>query len=649
MRARLTAGLLLLVSLGVQAALLFSSRIPWSSDQAVVGLMARHILEGRGHPVFYYGATYAGSLEAHGVAAVFALLGATRAAYSVAMVLLALAIVAGASHVALRAFGWRAGLVALAYLALPPFFLLYKALTSDGAYDSVALVAIGHLLAALAIEERSAAGGSTLLAFAALGLAAGLGLWVTPLCLPLTAAAVLWVWVRGLARPRSLPPFAAGAALGALPWIIWNARHGWASLRAEEAGHVDLAGLLANAKGFVTVSLPILTGAARPNHLPGSPEEPFPGASVLAPLALLLLVAPVLGRLRRDGRVLLGVLALAAVTGAALLSRRVSPAEPRYFMAAYVVVPALLGAAADWWLATRRRTLAALAAGLLLVVTHVGGYARATVHGPVVDDAQVTGPLDALIGALRRLGVRRVWASYWISYRLAFETGESILASPLGAEDVVRIPSYAAAVKAASDAAVVTLPPRTACFAGWLDERGVPAVRTTAGAFTIFSSLPVSVLTTLDAGESLPLPASAERVAWRLLGASRAADGRSLTLDAELRNTGPCLFTHAVSIASSSAAAGGEWSGDADTHQPNARLAPGETVRVRVTVPLPDEKRGARVRLRLEHRATGLFPGDGAPLVVAADGADVSPGRPEGDGPGQAPVAAATAPRAAGR
>src|SRR5215471_2106686 len=50
-------------------------RIPIGSDQAVVGLMAKHILEGKGHPVFYWGATYAGSLEPHFVAAVFAVLG----------------------------------------------------------------------------------------------------------------------------------------------------------------------------------------------------------------------------------------------------------------------------------------------------------------------------------------------------------------------------------------------------------------------------------------------------------------------------------------------------------------------------------------------------------------------------------------------
>jgi len=607
--------------------------------------MARHILEGRGHPVFYYGATYAGSLEPHGVAAVFAVFGATRAAYAGAMVFLALAIAGGTALVARRAFGSRAALVALSYLALPPFFFLYKALTSDGAYDTVALVAIGHLLAALAIEARAAAGTSPLVPTALLGCMAGLGLWVSPVCLPLTAAAVLWVAGRRIVLLRAVPAFAAGAALGALPWLVWNARHGWASLRAEEAGRVDLAGFFANVKSFVAVSLPILAGAARPNHEPGSPEEPFPGASVLAPLALLLLLAPALRRLRRDAHVGLIVLMLGAVTGAALLLRRFSPAEPRYFMAAYVLVPPLLGAAAQWWLASRPRARVALGAALLLVVTHAGGYARAHVHGPVVNDAQVTGPLDELIATLKRLGVRRAWASYWTSYRLAFATGESVIASPLGAEDVVRLPAYAAIVKAAPDAAVVLLPPRTACFASFLDERGVPAVRTPVGAFTVFSSLPQDVLATIAAGESLPLPASAERASWRLLSAARAPDGSAVTVDAEVRNDGPCLFTHAVSIVESSAPPDRPWSSDVDTHLPNARVEPGETVRVRVAI--PQAAPGARVRLRLLHRATGVFPDGGAALVVGAGGEAVSPGTPEGAGRERDRAGAAAASRAA--
>ena len=45
------------------------------SDEAVVGLMAKHISEGRELPVFYYGQPYLGSLEAFLVAGSFKLFG----------------------------------------------------------------------------------------------------------------------------------------------------------------------------------------------------------------------------------------------------------------------------------------------------------------------------------------------------------------------------------------------------------------------------------------------------------------------------------------------------------------------------------------------------------------------------------------------
>ena len=45
------------------------------SDEAIVGLMAKHILEGKGIPVFYYGQHYMGSLEAILASGVFSFLG----------------------------------------------------------------------------------------------------------------------------------------------------------------------------------------------------------------------------------------------------------------------------------------------------------------------------------------------------------------------------------------------------------------------------------------------------------------------------------------------------------------------------------------------------------------------------------------------
>lgn len=62
------------VSVAFRAALLWAEAVPFNSDEAVVALMARHILQGE-RPVFFYGQAYMGSLDAWLVAGAFRLFG----------------------------------------------------------------------------------------------------------------------------------------------------------------------------------------------------------------------------------------------------------------------------------------------------------------------------------------------------------------------------------------------------------------------------------------------------------------------------------------------------------------------------------------------------------------------------------------------
>ena len=134
LRSFFRSPLLHVLASGLTAWLLASGRIPRSADQAVVALMARHILEGRGHPVFYWGATYGGTLEPHLLVPLFAVFGATAEVFRSFYVVLWAAFLAGTAAFTGRFFGRTAALFAGAFLAIPPFFLPYKLLTSDGAY-----------------------------------------------------------------------------------------------------------------------------------------------------------------------------------------------------------------------------------------------------------------------------------------------------------------------------------------------------------------------------------------------------------------------------------------------------------------------------------------------------------------------------------
>ncbi|HQQ77853.1 MAG TPA: hypothetical protein PLB01_10895, partial [Thermoanaerobaculia bacterium] len=158
LRASLPYAALFVLSSALTAWWIASARIPSSADQAVVALMARHILEGRGHPVFYWGATYGGTLEPHLLAPLFGLFGATPEAFRGFYVALWAAFWGGTVAFTARFFGRSAALVAAAYLAVPPFFLPYKVLTSDGAYASVALLGLAALWCACEADARLEAG-----------------------------------------------------------------------------------------------------------------------------------------------------------------------------------------------------------------------------------------------------------------------------------------------------------------------------------------------------------------------------------------------------------------------------------------------------------------------------------------------------------
>ena len=70
----LYGALIFIVSASLKLGLQFADVIPFNSDEAIVALMARHILQGE-LPVFFYGQVYMGSLDAFMVAGGFALFG----------------------------------------------------------------------------------------------------------------------------------------------------------------------------------------------------------------------------------------------------------------------------------------------------------------------------------------------------------------------------------------------------------------------------------------------------------------------------------------------------------------------------------------------------------------------------------------------
>src|SRR6188474_800362 len=118
------AAIVLLVVLARSLVFVFWEQSYYDSDQAIVGLMAKHLIEGRAFPVFFYGQSYMLGVEAYLAAPVFLIAGVSVAALKFPLLLINL----GVALMLLRTLEREAGL--RPYAAMLP--VLFFAIPSPG-------------------------------------------------------------------------------------------------------------------------------------------------------------------------------------------------------------------------------------------------------------------------------------------------------------------------------------------------------------------------------------------------------------------------------------------------------------------------------------------------------------------------------------
>ena len=394
-----------------------------NADEAVIGLMARHVLDGE-LSTFYWGQAYGGSQEALLTAPLFLVAGSSWLA--VRLVPIALSAVAALLvwRVGRRTIGEPAAAVAGGVLWIWPPFDLYMLTHQQGFYASnVVYCALLLLLALRAAEQPDAARVGTL------GFVLGLAFWQTAQIVPVAVGVIAWVVWRQPRALRHLPVAVPLALLGALPWILWNAGHGWESLAQEDYGD-KLHSLRLLASPF----LPMMVGLRAPFSAELLVPAPLTYVAYVA-LVALFIVGAVKTR-KRDSSILYVVAAIFPFVYAFSPSTSVELGSPRYLV---VLAPVLALLAAQ--VATSfRRALAVLVLAFVIsvVTTHrmdewFGGTPRPTTYaeglGPRHIVQSVPRDLGPLIATLDRLGLDRVFAEYWVDYRLTFDTDERIVAT----------------------------------------------------------------------------------------------------------------------------------------------------------------------------------------------------------------------------
>ena len=515
----LRLSLLLLLGAGVQAAALAAARIHWSSDQAIVGLMARHILTGEAEPIFYYGSFYAGTVESHFLAIVFLVFGSGLAAYRLGLMIL-LALLSWVVYATgRRAFGSGAALAAAAYLAVPPFFFLYKGLTSDGAYVSLAILGAGMLYASIRIDEAAEKKEAITGWVALLGLLAGAGWWVLSLIGYFYVAILLWFAIvrpEVFKRLREYPVFLFFLALGSLPWWIANAGKGWPSLRVPTIAILSADGAVRGFFDFFRYGVPTLFGARpAPRY-----QDIFPGASFVA---LLIFAIPVgsaivfaarrgLG-LRREQTpspgasqsraLLLFLLSIVSMQILVGFNRDTYVMDPRYLYPIYAPFALLAGFA--FARSSRRSFRVSAAVGLVILGFNLLGVSRAPRLTAIASEP-APASLRNLVRALEEEEITDVYASYWIAYRLAFESDERIRAASFGsgAHRTDRYPPYAIRVAQSPNPAFVLWGEQTERFRIYLRLRASAAKTRRVGPYTVFWDVNRDVREEMDRLREVP-------------------------------------------------------------------------------------------------------------------------------------------------
>ena len=435
-RRFLLAGFLLL-AFGLRMYFLVRTEAMTHADEAVVGLMAKHIAEGRAYPLIYYDQRYNGTFLSYVLAPLFLVFGATPWCLKLVTCLLSVALVGLIYHVAFRWFGEEAALIASFLAALAPVMCVAFGLMAlvgpiEGVVLSFVLLAVSFpLIFSDAASRRR---------FFLAGVLGGFGMWLNFQSLYYLLPVGLYLGVLKRRSWRRLLGFLGGGVLGVAPLLVYNVQSGFSTFRRFMGNGDEKDFFEIIQRDLIETGLPNLLGSqVRWAPLESIPPKALAGAVGLiftfALFALVLHVARTLlgsqglARFAKEpaGFLLvffLGVLGLYLFSG-------FGEYHPRYLFSTFPMVLLLLG----WWIARWWKRCVAVAALLfcpLALQNAVGNWK--------VDPFYFSQPVHyverglflpqrntELIETLRREALTRLHCDYWIGYSLAFESREAVM------------------------------------------------------------------------------------------------------------------------------------------------------------------------------------------------------------------------------
>jgi len=402
-------------------------RTPVDGDTAIVGLMARHPGEG----TTFWGQPYGSPLDSWVATPFVAIWGTSTEALRLPYFLLGLALVPLAYGLA-RALHPAAALPAAVLVACgPPYLILLSALPPPLYPTTLVLCGLVLLLAVRAgkdLDEKRTPRGVLVL----LGVLGGLALWTHLMSASTLAAAGIWLLFRARGR-RHLLVFALAPLLAASAPLWVRALRGDQATRIVQVAARDSTALAHLAEVAPRLHEPL--GGLLGTHVPVVADTRdfvlrVPGWQAVG---LVLLYGVLLILAVRAARSAHPAALFLLAAGLALLAfpfpARAAPHTIRFLTPFYLPVAALVA----WAAAPRGPSRRAWVAVLALAALHLAGATRLLGAWRSLDRAEapfLLPDLSPVREVLAERGVRRAYASYGPAWRLSWESGERIVASP---------------------------------------------------------------------------------------------------------------------------------------------------------------------------------------------------------------------------
>jgi hypothetical protein len=435
------------------AVLVFWEQAHFDADQAIVGLMAKHLAELRAFPLFYYGQNYMLGVEAWLAAPVFLVAGASVATLKLPLLAINVTVALLLLRIFERDVGLRPALAAVPvlFVALPAPGTAAHLLTANGGSVEPFAYALllwmtrhrpnwGGFIFAIGFLHREFTlyAAAALLAIETLQGTLFTRDGIRRRLTMLRVAAEVWLLVQWLKY------FSSAVGPGTGVDALVRPRDNIVSL--TERLCIDLQSLPAGLWALVTVHWPVLFGArVQPLAELGVEStawQGMPGGWLLLAGAILLAAAGIAVRLGTERRWRPEYDACAYLILVALFSSLgyVMARCGQLTLMRYELL-SLLGAAGlgAWFLRaassrTAVRLWVAITCGFVLIaaVSHARLLTQYVSKPPVNTRRVIANNLEAR-------GIKYASADYWLAYSVAFLTNERVL---VASEDVVRIQEY---------------------------------------------------------------------------------------------------------------------------------------------------------------------------------------------------------------